>query len=182
MDGAYSKRVTFRFGIIHCEEHADLATRDVHAYLHKKNLVRFGDAFSHPQIKPLFDILQKGTQIKRSSGLLDPGWQPLNDPYDSPNLIQKLNNDWYFTFHKGKGAEEITKSVPLRKIFDGVPDISADQMNCLNTAMQAMDDGIYKEKASEQEGIPIGEGPEEMSCIQKIHIDGVPVRVLIPTV
>jgi len=141
-DGAYSAHVSRLFGIQHCEEHGAQAERNVCAYMHKNKVVRMADTYTHPQIKPLFDILRSGVSIKRSNGMMDPGWKIEDDPFSTPNLIrQQEDGGWYATF----GKEQLTKGYVINTLFN---EVQSEYLPILNTAISAMNEGIYKAAAN----------------------------------
>jgi len=113
-------------------------------------MIRIADTYTHPVLKPLFDVLRRGVTIRRSNGDLDPGWKILDDPFHTPNLIRRQpNGSWYATFERLDST--LTKGVCLNTIFDTT---HPEQLAILNTAIPAMDDGIYKAYAEEQNRAP----------------------------
>ena len=142
-DGVYSAHVSRLFGIQHCENHAKEANRDVCAYMHKLQVIRMADTYTHPQLKPLFDILRNGVSVKRSSGMVDPDWKIDDDPFSTPNLIKRQGDEWYATFCK-MGNDGLTKGVPFSTLFD---ETQPESLQILNTALSAMNEGIYKADA-----------------------------------
>lgn len=170
--------VSRMFGILHCDEHFDSASRDVGAYMNKNRVIRMLDTYTHPKLRPLFDILRAGIHVKRSNGQWEPDWRPMDDPFHTPNLIRKQHGQWVCTFQTTLDSMyDITKGVALQTIFDGMPNLGPGYMDCLANAIFAMDKGIYKEDADKQEGLSIVELPTDLAPIQMRHIDGVPVRV-----
>ena len=143
IDSGGCKEVSHLFGIQACTDHIDLATRDVNAYMHRRRVVRVADTRYHPKLKPLFNILRSGVSLKRSSGLIDPGWKLRDDFYNRPNLIEKHGNMWLCEFYKPISAGVIDKSASLATIFDDVPDVPPTHLEHLATALEAMEKGIY---------------------------------------
>jgi len=138
IEEAHSVRVSRLFGIIHCSDHATEASRDIYSYMNKMLVVRMQETYTHPKLQPLFDILRSGVSIRRSSGILDPDWQLLDDPYDSLNLIKKHNGIWLCPMKK----EHMHKDVPLETLFAEMEPDSKHRKH-LATALRALSDGIY---------------------------------------
>jgi hypothetical protein len=138
----YTSHVSRLFGINHCEEHTPLADHVIYSYLNKTQAVRIRETYTHPKLQPLFDILRSGISIRRSNGQLDSDWKLKDDPYDSPNLIRKQNNEWRCPMHKIMEDQMISKAIPLHTLFDDM-DPDSEYRKCLATALRALSDGIY---------------------------------------
>lgn len=141
IQGIHAACVSRLYGIMHCEDHKEVATRDVHSYMDTRQVVRIRDTYKHPKLKPLFDILRSGVSIRRSNGDLDPDWKLLDDPYDSMNIIKKQEEGWMCPMKKEIPlTAEFYKTVPLETLF---ADMDSEQRTHLATALKALTDGIY---------------------------------------
>lgn len=180
-DGGGAKRVSSHYGILHCKDHADTANRDIGAFLHTNSMIRVSETYSHPKILPLFDIFRKGIPVKRTSGERDPGWVPLDDPHDTPNLVRKVEGEWVCTFVKHTDRGNITKTISLHTIFEGAPNLPPSHAECLARALVAMDEGLYKDAAIEQERALVVKNMTYIPELQTRNIGRLSVRVLVPS-
>jgi len=173
----HSTLVWWNFGILHCAEHAHNANVDTCAFLHKHKFVRIRDALSNPILAPLFEILQNGVSVVRTSGLVQPGWKAWINLYDPKCRIEGIGDEWFCIFITEENGRVIQKSVPLNSLFKD----EVLHTKILLAALKALDEGIYKATASLQVEEPI-EASTEIANVYTMMVNGQSCRVYMPQI
>lgn len=133
-------------GVRHCTNHEKNAIHDVHTFLHTNKLVRVSDALSHPKIRPLLEVFTKGVSLPRTNGTFDPGWRLIDNMMENPNLIQKLDGEWFCVVYKLTEVGEVARHVPFATIVNhpGMEErLPSNYKSLVQTALTAMEEGIY---------------------------------------
>ena len=129
----------FQLGILTCDDHRDLAKRDVRAYLHRCGKVNYTDAITDPLFTNT-DLLTMDIKVRRSSGIIENSWKLAKPSFDNRchvtmdksgvwNMIASFNND------------EIIRGVRVNDFKMVLP---VEQHELVDAFLKRLDDNIYK--------------------------------------
>jgi hypothetical protein len=141
-----------RMAVLACAAHKDLAKRDGGAWMHKNGIVQREDVLNDPIFAALGmtedhwfvrALAPKNLTVKRSSGLLEPGWafRCLASWYDPLALQRDDEGKWRIP---AEGPGGLTKSIIADELTLSLPE---DKHDLVSAFVARLDAGIYKADA-----------------------------------
>lgn len=180
------------YGLKHCDNHAEAATRDCNAYLHEEKIIRLHDAFDHEIIGRFLRILkslENGFPVLRSSGEIQDGWTVHELGWEG-TFLRLHDGDWklhvLWKSPDGNFHNDILKYIPIihfkmRDIYDRIKDqIPNDFLSLVDQVIFCMVDGIYSKDFEAIQGLQVEEYPE-LSNVHQILYDGGVGRIMVPS-
>jgi hypothetical protein len=159
--------VHHNIGIKSCDEHYKLAKRDCNAYLHSTNRVRLLEKNSDIN---KFRFKMQGTfSVKRSSGILEDGWQLREEGFIDPLYIAKVDGDW--TFPCCMPIKGITKQVSFKDMTHIL------EQTYIDSILDVLEKGVYMK---DYIASGVQEKHEEPVFVKTVLVDGVEVRIFDP--
>lgn len=157
-------------GIMACEEHLPLATRDVRAWFAQQKMVSQKDFLEiHPILKDI------SIRVPRTDGSMTPGGNISLEPFE---VLYLLDGDWrvrvLFTLPDGKIMHKAMKLIDLE--MSGVPAEELSKwINTLETLYQPDLDAF-------RQAVKLGTEvkPKEDSRVKTVMANGLECRVFIP--
>ena len=154
-----------KIGIKSCDDHYKLAKRDCNAYLHSTNRVRLLE--KHPVINK-FRVRMQGTfAVKRTSGLIQDGWQLREEGFVDPVYITKVGGDWTFPCYMPD--ENMSKYVAFKYMTHIL------EQSYIDSIIDVLEKGIYMK---DYLASGVQETHEEPPFIKTALLNGEVVRML----
>ena len=158
------------FGIRHCENHSDAASRDIHAYYHETEQIYISDLRERADI----DRFDNSVYIQRSNGDTESGWTVQKPSMTFPLLARKINGNWCLPMYHVSG---LVKNVPLISFTtDELAGLNAFAANDIHRLIQILDDGIYKVDYIVVQQLE-AKSIEEIAGISTVNVGGSVVRL-----
>ena len=159
--------VHHNIGIKSCDEHYKLAKRDCNAYLHSTKRVRLLEKNS--DINKFRCKMQGTFSVKRSSGILEDGWQLREEGFVDPLYIAKVDGDW--TFPCCMPIKGITKQVSFKDMTHIL------EQTYIDSILDVLEKGVYMK---DYIASGVQEKHEEPVFVKTVLVDGVEVRIFDP--
>ena len=138
-------------GILCCAAHLTDAQRDTDAHMARMNMVRLGDAKTDPNLERLLAGLETTFKIRRSSGLIEPGWSLLND-IQLWNYFRKYDGQWYLSAMKiEENGDRNRRQIPLSMFLEPELELPGVSAADIFAGIAALDAGFYNEALASQE-------------------------------
>ena len=167
------------FGIRHCDTHRPNADQDILRFYHESERVLMADLRLHPGISPVLTRFDAPVFIKRTNGDIDYDWTIRISKSPFPFLMYKIHGRWCLPMTHPSG---VIKDVPLQcfttEELSAVNGFSDEFCDSIDTALNYLDDGIYKTQSENPEKacVSIAETPGVVT----INLPVGPIRVFIP--
>jgi len=128
------------FGIMHCDDHADLASRDFKAWAHRERKVLLEDY----EMNPLFvegKLLERDIAVVRTSGAVDmTGWQIVEPSFDEPAYISYSLEDKCWHIGVWNAIMGIWRSLLISNLKLSLPET---QHGLVDAFLDRINSGIY---------------------------------------
>jgi hypothetical protein len=135
------------FGIIACDAHSDNAARDIYAYMHRNGQVRLLEAKTLDGVKPFFDALPATFSIRRTSGVIDPGWRLPTGYGEVWARMRSVAGSWVIPVEKMEGEDKWTRTVTLTSFLEQEVAIPGITPEVVAAAVAVLDSGVYTAEA-----------------------------------
>ena len=145
-DGNKCFTIWDNFGIKTCTVHYPLSIRDCKAYMHREKVVLMCDLKRIEELQPYLDFILEGFPIKRTSGVIDDGWNlNLGDSWGSETMrYNKTKEEWIIPVKQNISG--LSRSIYINDLF--IPEILTKVPPNFETNFRqfisVIDKGIYK--------------------------------------
>jgi len=130
----------FQLGILTCDDHRDLAKRDVRAYLHRCNKVKYNDAIKDPLFTKT-ELLHMDIKVRRSSGIIEDGWKLAVPSFGNHFPVTMSDSGTWYMFASSNN-DEITRSVRINDFKMVLP---VEQHGLVDAFIQRLNEHMYKD-------------------------------------
>lgn len=166
----------FQLGILTCEDHRPLATRDVRAYFHRRGQVMHKDAIQDPLFTTT-GLLEMNIKVRRSSGAIESDWKLAKPSFGNRCLLSLDDSgDWYMI--ASLRDDEIIRGVHIRDLKMVLP---VTQHSLVDKFIERLSAGFYK--ADHEAYMALSENPGPACSESNIYTINHPIgfgRILIP--
>ena len=171
--------IEWMFGLKHCKNHKDAATRDCKAYMHKNKIVTFEYADEHPILGLFLKMLEKEFPVLRTSGELQPGWKVNRGFPTCHTQICVENGEWFLPV---KLTDEVTKGVTIASFKR--PEVASyfpeGFQELVDQVLFCLVDGIFYKEYQEVQYLEGQEIVPEVPLVGMMMYQGEMVRYILP--
>jgi len=182
----YWAKCMYQLSIIACNEHKAFADRDVKAWNHRNNRVKWIDYTTDILFKET-DILIDRITVKRTSGDIEDDWILIKPDFYEMAPIKKHDGIWLIGVKKID--ETIIKAIPVE---DLKMSITEEKHGLVDDLIAKLDDGFYKKENLEYNQlssayIPAEENPNSIApfdvpqlVFDNVYVEGHGIVRVIP--
>jgi hypothetical protein len=183
----YWAKCMYQCSILACDEHKEFADRDVKAWNHRNNYVRWSDYTNDPLFKET-GILTNQIIVKRTNGEIENDWELMTPDYFEMASVTKCNEEWCIPVKKLDMS--IKKYIPVKDLKIS---LTEDNHALVDDFIAKLNDGFYKKENLEYNQLfnaytPTEENPKSITnlnthqeVIDTVYVEGHGiVRAFIP--
>ena len=176
--------ISYNYGIKSCNQHYASSVRDCKAYMYRNGFVIINAIYKMEQFAPFFDYLKKGFSVRRTNGVIEPGWS-LNLGHGRHNEIMRYDESvgkWIIPVRNED--LDLTKRIYVDDFL--IPEILSTLGGGFAEKLQeflVMLKNVYKEESERYDELvdknkPTQVSDEESGLVRNALLDGQIVRVL----